>query len=99
MGDAGAGEGDDVVGARGRIGLHDDDRLHLFAPRLAGHTDDGDVGDGGMAEHRALDVGRIDVLAAGDDHVLHAVVNVDIAVLVQIAGVTGAQPAAGVERR
>jgi len=33
-------------------------------PPFVGHADDGDVGDGRMAEQGALDLGGIDVLAA-----------------------------------
>ena len=47
-----------------------------------------------MVEH-LLDVGRVDVLAAADDHVLDAVDDVGIAVVVEIAEVAAVQPAAG----
>src|SRR3546814_18801130 len=46
-----------------------------------------------MAEDRAFDLGRIDIFAAGDDHVLHPVVDEEIAVRVEIARVAGANPA------
>ena len=60
---------------------------------LVGNADHRHVGDRRMAEQRVLDFGRIDVLAAGDDHVLHAVVDVEVAVRVEIAGVAGVEPA------
>src|SRR5579883_3039033 len=66
--------------------LLDDDRLDRLAPLIVGHADHGDIGDGGMGEERAFDLRGIDVLAARDDHVLHAIVNEKIAVLVHIAG-------------
>ncbi len=47
-----------------------------------------------MAEDRAFDFSRIDIFAAGYDHVLHPVMDIEIAILVQIAGVTGLDPAA-----
>ncbi|MNZ73127.1 hypothetical protein D3C78_915290 [compost metagenome] len=45
------------------------------------------AGDGG------LDLGGIDVLAAADDHVLQPVADVDEAILVHVAAVTGMHPA------
>ena len=47
-----------------------------------------------MAEERVLDLGRVDVLAARDDHVRDPVVDVEIALRVEIAGVAGMEPAA-----
>jgi hypothetical protein len=52
----------------------------------------------GAAQDRVLHLGRIDVLAAGDDHVLHPVVDEEVAVLVAVAGVAGSQPAVGPDR-
>ena len=52
-------------------------------------ADDGDVADVLVGHQHVLDLGRVDVLAAGDDHVLHAVVQVDVAVVVEVAGVAG----------
>src|SRR5918993_775635 len=44
-----------------------------FTPLLGGYTDDGHVDDRRMATHDRLEVARIDVEAAADDHVLLAV--------------------------
>jgi hypothetical protein len=62
-------------------GLHHHDRLHRFAPFVVGDADHGGFGDIRVIADRALDFGGIDVLAAGDDHVLDAVVDVEVAVL------------------
>ena len=97
-GDAFAGEVDDVGGGRLLAGLHHHDRLDRFAPFVVGDADHRDFGDIGVVADRALDFGGIDVLAAGDDHVLDAVVDVEVAVLVHVAGIAGAQPAVAVER-
>ena len=70
-------------------------RLHRLAPGGVGHADHRHVGHVGVAVDRALDLGRVDVLAAGDDHVLHPVVDVDVAVGVHVAGVAGVHPAVG----
>ena len=93
-----AREADDIGRRRFLSRLHHHDRFHRFAPLLVGHADHGDFGDVGMVADRALDLGGIDVLAAGDDHVLDAVVDVEIAVLVEIAGVSSAQPVVLVQR-
>ena len=45
--------------------LHD--RLHGLAPLFVGDADAGDVGNGGMLEQHGVDLGGIDVHAAGDD--------------------------------
>ena len=74
-------------------GRDHDDRLGRLAPPLVGHADDGDVGDAGMGHQHVLDLGRVHVLAAGHDHVLHPVVDVEVAVVVEVAGVAGAEPA------
>src|SRR6185369_8775356 len=97
-GDALAGEVDDISGGRLLAGLHHHDRLDRFTPFVVGDADHGGFGHVRVIADRAFDLGRIDVLAAGDDHVLDAVVDVEVAVLVQVAGVAGAQPAVAAER-
>jgi hypothetical protein len=44
---------------------------------------------------RLLDLDRIDVLAAADDHVLDPVGEEQVALVVDVAAVAGAQPAVG----
>ena len=65
---------------------------HLLPSRI-GAADHGGLRDGRMLVQHALDLGRIDVLATGDDHVLLAVVDVEIAVGVARADVAGVVPA------
>ena len=67
--------------------------MHRLAPFLVGNADDRAFGDVGVLVERLLDLGGIDVLAAGDDHVLDPVDDIDEAVLVHIAAVAGVQPA------
>ncbi|MFA6230878.1 MAG: hypothetical protein WC617_12030 [Rhodanobacter sp.] len=63
------GKGHDGSGpARPRARHHD--RLCRLSPAGAGDTDDRDVEDIRMAKHGTLHFGRIDVLAARDDHLL-----------------------------
>ena len=49
-------------------------RLYRFTPFVVGNTNDGNFSNIGMAENRAFYFGGIDIFAAGDDHVLHPVV-------------------------
>ena len=65
--------------------LDRDDRHADLAPLLVGDADDGGFRDGGELMQHALDFGRIDVLAAGNVHVLPAVDDVVEAVLVDRA--------------
>ena len=66
---------------------------------LAGHADHRAFGHLGMLQQHALDVARIDVEAAGDDHVLLAVAENDETVRIQPTHVTAADvaPAFAVE--
>ena len=48
----------------------------------------------GVVVERLLDLPRVDVVAAADDHVLHAVDDEEVAVLVAVAEVAGVEPAA-----
>src|SRR4051794_33385788 len=66
-GDALPREADYVRRRRLLAGLHHHDRFYRLAPLLIGHADHGDFGDVGMVADRAFDLGRIDILAAGDD--------------------------------
>ena len=92
MRDARAQELDDLGGARLRAGLEHHAGLHRLAPLRVGHADHRAVGDRRVLHQRVLDLGRIDVLAARQDHVLDAVMYVQIAVA-QVAAIAGAEPA------
>ena len=72
-----------------------DDRLHRLAPALVGHADDRGLGDRGMREEHVLDDAGIHVLAAGDDHVLDAVLDEQVAVVIDAPDVAGVQPSVG----
>ena len=91
------GEGDHVVGGE-RVEPRDHDvRLADLAHPLVGHADDRDVVDAVEPHQRLLDLGRVDVEAAGDVHVLEPVGDGQVAVLVEGADVAGVQPAVGVD--
>ena len=61
---------------------------------LVGPGDDGGFEHGGMAVEHAFDLDGRDVLAAGDDDVLGAVLQLDIAVGMHHAEIAGVEPAA-----
>src|SRR6185503_20075427 len=92
-----AGKIDDVGGGRLLAGLHHHDRLHGLAPFVVGDADHGGFRDVRVIADRALDLGGVDVLAAGDDHVLDADVDIEVAVLIHVAGIAGAEPAVAAE--
>ena len=78
-------------------GQHDD-RVHGLAPPLVGDADDRDVGDGGVPGQHRLHLGRVDVLAAGDNQVAEPVDDRQVAVGADGADVAGAVEAVGGQR-
>ena len=70
-----------------------DHRLDGLAPAVVGHADDRDLGHGRVLGQDLLDLGRVDVLPAGDDHVLEPVLDEEVAVVVDVPDVAGAEPA------
>ena len=61
-------------------------------------ADDRRLAHAGMLVEHLLDLARVDVVAAADDHVLLAVDDVEVAVVVDAPDVAGAEPAVGVDR-
>jgi len=77
------------------VAAQDDDRGHRLLPLGIGTPDDRRVLDAGMAPQHVFDLGRGDVLPAGDDHLAAAAGDVEEAVLVdpaQVAGVQASRP-------
>src|SRR5215203_4118189 len=69
------------------------DECHdLFAVPFVGPSDDADERDCRVLDQRVLDVAREDVEPAADDQILPAVDDVEVAVRVDIAEVSGVQP-------
>ena len=73
-----------------------DDGLDLLAELLVGHAEHRRVGHLGVGDQQVLGLLRIDVHAAGDDHVGLAVGQVQVALGVDIAHVAQRRPALGV---
>src|SRR5262249_52189151 len=67
--------------------------LDRLAPAWVGHADGDDFAHFGMLEQRLLDIARIHVHAAADDHVLLAVDDAEVAVSVLAGDVARIQPA------
>ena len=66
----------------------------MVSPHFSlGHADHRDLGDGRVREEHVLDLDRGDVLAAGDDDVLLAVADREVAVVADHAAVAGVEPA------
>ena len=73
--------------------LLDDRRDDDLAPALVGHADDRSLHDLRAVGQHVLELGRVDVLAAGDDHVLRAADDPVEALLVLAREVAGLEPA------
>ena len=73
-----------------------DGALHHFAEIGVGHADHGGVGDGGMAQQHALDLGRVDVHAARQDEIGAPVAEIEKALRVDMAEIAVGRPAARV---
>ena len=74
-------------------GAGHDEGHHALAPPVVGLADHRDVPHLGMPRQDLLDLDRMDVLAAADDHVVDAARDEEIAVPVDIAHVAGEVPA------
>ncbi len=74
-----------VVGGDPRSGL--DDGLDLLAHVVVGDTEDRGIGHVGVCHQLAFDLGRVDVHAAGDDHVGLAVAKEQVTVRVEVSDV------------
>ena len=69
-----------------------------LAPLVVGQPDDGAVAHRRVLHQRLLDLGRVHVEAAGDDHVLQAVDDEQVAVVVEVADVARVVPAVASRR-
>ena len=76
---------------------HEGDRR--FTPARRGHADHSDIGDGRMLTQNRLEITRVEIEAAGNDHVLFAVNQRQEAVRIEATNVAGTDEAftAGVE--
>src|SRR6516164_2250545 len=87
--------GDQLVGGDGAPGHHE--RLADLSHPLVGDADHGGLGDGRVLHQEPLDLGRVGVEPADDEHVLLAADDLQVAAVVDRAEVTGVQPAVGVD--
>ena len=83
-------------GERCALAQHDP-RSYGFAEAVVRHAEDRDVGDRLVAVEVLLDLARSDVLAAADDHVLHAADDIHVPVLVHHGKIARVHPAGGVD--
>ena len=82
-----------VLGSRraARRGLEHHHRLHGLAAVRVARADDAGLLDVGMRVQHRLDLGRPDLEARGVDHALEAVGDEEVALLVVVAEVAGAE--------
>src|SRR5215510_9128084 len=93
-----AAEVDDGALAGAMTGLQFAEGLDLLTELVVGNADDSDVLHVGVPEDRGLDLGRVDIDAAGDDHVLGAIGDEEIAVIIELADVADAEEPLGIKR-
>src|SRR5271170_6800256 len=91
-GDAVLAEGDNLDGIDAGAGFRDHEGVDGLAPLFAGDADHRALRHRRMLRDHVLDFHRIDVLAAGNDHVFDAVDQIDIAFLIHVAAVAGVHP-------
>ncbi len=88
----------DLVLGRLLPGVQLDPRADRLPVLRVGHADHLHVGDLRVREEELLDLPRVHVLAAADDHVLQPADDADRAVVAHLGQVPGAQPARRVDR-
>src|SRR5262249_17037057 len=101
-GEPAVAEIDDLLNSRILAGMQHDTGSRRLAPLIVGHAHHRHLEDLGMLCEHALDLGRIDVLAAADDHVVLAIDQMQEALLAGVAHVAAGLPLAvpdGVARR
>src|SRR5690606_33969072 len=84
LGDLGLGE----VGT----GLAGDDGGDLLAVMIVGDTDHSRLDDVGMLVEHLFDLARLDVVPAADDQILETVHDAQVALVVELTEVAGAEP-------
>ena len=87
------GEAVRVELVRGHALVGDDVGDDALAPAVVGRADDRDLAHARRAREHVLDLDRMDVLAARDDHVVDAADDPEVAVLVEPADVARVVPA------
>src|ERR1044072_1196614 len=75
------------------VGAERDHGHRHLTPLVVRPADHGRLGDRWMCGKDILDLGAVDVLAAGDDHVLLAVHDPDVALFVLAYEIAGMEPA------
>src|SRR5262245_7368842 len=83
----------DILDRETASGFRDDIGDGYLAPALVWTADDSGLEDHGATAEDVLDLGGIDVLAAGDHHVFHPVVDVVEPLGIAMADVARAEPA------
>src|SRR5215210_353966 len=86
-------EGQDLRLRHRAAGPADHEGLHGLPAVLVGDADGDGLGDVGVLEEDLLDLARVDVVAARQDHVLLPVDYIEVAVLVHPGHVPGVKPA------
>src|SRR5215813_11780479 len=70
----------------------DHNRVHRFTPRRIGHPEDGGFQDSRMLVEDFFDLGTVDVLAAGDDHILGTIDEENVALSIHATEIAAVIP-------
>src|SRR5690349_6225770 len=81
-------ESNQIVSVKSCAWLQDYASHHKFAPLRIGHAEDGYFTNGGMSIDHCFHLSRINVLTAGDNHVLQPVQDVEISNSVLTANIS-----------
>src|SRR6202158_2191819 len=84
----------EFVEGGGDVAGDGDDGADALAPFFVGGADDGKLGGQGVGDHKALDLGGVDVFAAANDHVLDTVGDKEESVLVSVPAIACFEPLA-----
>src|SRR5437016_10213226 len=77
----------------GRTILNDNKRFDLFPVTIVRHTDDGCQAHCRMRHQHLFDLAWVDVEAAANNHILHSVDDVEVAIFVAPPNIAGMEPA------
>src|SRR5262245_23165534 len=96
MRDAAAAEVADLMFGGARAGLQLDPREHGFTQPFIRQSDDVNIGDLGPAVKELLDLARVYIFAAANDHVFGTAGDVEASVGPHGSQIAGVQPAFGI---
>src|ERR1017187_1484726 len=84
---------DDLTLRKGFAVVPDDERFDRLSPLVVGHADDGALLNLHRGHNAGLALGAVDIKATADNHVLLAIHDIHVAMLVDVSDIAGVMPA------